>query len=186
MCSFAGFLILAAAIGGFDVIYFHIYRFRLFGRIASRWETVAHLAQSGTFIGICLCASVASRRPSVILLLFAFHFASVGADALLERGSRSGVGGLPPLEYLVHVAGATATGAALAAFLIAPPASLWPAYRALLVAMVLMGSVVSGTELVMFLRALLASHGEGGTQRGDGAIVRQGKIRTLAVTRHGG
>jgi hypothetical protein len=114
------FLLVAAAIGGIDVVYFHVYRFRLASRPGSRAETLAHLAQSLTFIGMCFSA-VARAGAWLTIGAFGLHFAAIAVDVLLEKTSRASWGGVPPTEYLLHVAGATATGAAFAAYLVGPP-----------------------------------------------------------------
>jgi hypothetical protein len=149
MWSFVEFLLLASAVGGIDVCYFHLYRFRLSERPGSRAETWAHLGQAATFIAICLGAALAPRRSEMILSLFALHFVSIAADAWLERASRAELGGLPSTEYLLHIAGAVSTGAAFAAYLLGAPSRPTALERAGLLIACLAGAAVSATELFL-------------------------------------
>ena len=106
----------AAAVGAADVLYFHLYKFRLYQRAQSRLETGAHLLQGASFALICVFIASADYRAGV-MIGFILHFVGVFTDALLERRSRESLGGLPSAEYLLHIAGATLTGGALATFL---------------------------------------------------------------------
>jgi hypothetical protein len=155
--SLGVFLVVASLIGGIDVLYFHLYRFRLCTRPSSRSETLAHLAQSWTFIPICLFAAVAPHRSSAIAALFLLHFASAAMDILLERTSRLALDGLPPVEVLLHVAGAVATGGAFAVLLVVPPAPPEPWLRPCLLAAVVAGTAVSAAELFFLVKGCLPS-----------------------------
>lgn len=112
-------MVLVAPIGGFDVAWYHIYRFRLYRQPGSRAETVTHLIRSLLFAtGLLL---MVLWRPSgawfwAIGGLFVLDFVNNIADVLLEPASRRPLGGLPPMEYLIHVIGATASGAITTAY----------------------------------------------------------------------
>jgi hypothetical protein len=160
MGAFAGFLLLASAVGGLDVGYFHVHRFRLAARRTSRWETVAHLAQSATFLPLCVCAAVAPERRSFVAVLFALHFAAIAADVLLEKASRASFGGLLPAEYLLHVVGAASTGGALAAFLSEGSLVVSAWQRVALLGVVVGGVVVSLVELRLLIGASRAAFSE--------------------------
>jgi hypothetical protein len=151
MSAVAVLLIGASVVGGVDVIYFHIHKCRLFSRIASHRETIAHLAQSASFVLICSWVGFGYKSRSLVVVFFLFHFASVGADILFERASRSDIGGISALEYVLHVSGFATIVAAFAVFLFVPP--LAPCLRSpVLLAVALMGTSVSAVELFLLLR----------------------------------
>ncbi|MFO0630374.1 MAG: hypothetical protein U0325_32760 [Polyangiales bacterium] len=121
-------LAVVAPIGAFDALYFHVYRLRLFARPASRAETATHVARS-LIVGVAalLLARYEPRGAWFFTLgaLFALDFANNLLDVLLEPASRADLGGLPPMEYAIHVIGATASGAITGVFL----AVGWPLAR---------------------------------------------------------
>lgn len=152
MGSVAEFLLLASAVGGIDVVYFHVHRFRLAARPTSRAETLAHLAQSATFLPLCVCAAMAAERRLLVAALFAAHFVAIAVDVLLEKASRASWGGLLPAEYLLHVTGAAATGGALAAFLSGASPVVVPWQRVALLGAVAGGAIVSLVEVRLLVR----------------------------------
>jgi hypothetical protein len=113
-------LAVAAPLGAIDVLYFHLWKFRLHARRASRAETLTHLLR-----GVLIAAGayvMARFEPHgawfwAIAALFALDFVNNLADVVLEPSSRASLGGVPPAEYALHIAGATLTGAVAAAFL---------------------------------------------------------------------
>lgn len=117
----------AAPLGALDISYFHIYRFRLYARRSARAETVTHLLR-----GAIVCAAVwmlARYEPrgawfALLAALFGIDFGNTVVDVVLEPRSRAALGGIPPLEYLIHFVGATANGAIGASFLV----SGWPLF----------------------------------------------------------
>ncbi len=113
---------IVAPIGALDVFWFHLYRFRLYAQPGSRAETVTHIAR-GLLFALGLLAMLTWRPVGtwywVVGGLFVLDFANNVADVLLEPSSRRPLGGLPPLEYLIHVVGATAAGGITAAYFIA-------------------------------------------------------------------
>jgi hypothetical protein len=151
MSPVAALLIGSGLVGGLDVIYFHIYRCRLFSRRASYRETIAHLAQSASFVLICSWVGEGFQSKSAVLSLFALHFTSVGADILLERASRIGIGGISVFEYVLHAAGLTTICAALTVFLLAPPFTRCLRCPALL-AVAWVGTAVSSAEFALLFR----------------------------------
>ena len=111
---------IAAPIGAFDAIYYHIIKFRLASRPESRAETRTHIAR-GLVIGIAVLL-LAHFEPRglwfwAIAGLFAVDFFNSAIDAYLERDSRASLGGLPRLEYIIHLTGATFMGAIAVVFL---------------------------------------------------------------------
>ncbi len=103
----------AAPLAAIDVLYFHIYKFRLHAHRASQLETVTHLMRALLF-GIAAFL-LTHHEPHgawfwAITGLVAADFLNNLADVILEPKSRAALGGLPPLEYVIHIVGATASG----------------------------------------------------------------------------
>jgi hypothetical protein len=112
---------IAAPIGALDVIYYHIYKFRLARRPESWNETKTHIGR-GLMLAI-VTVILMMYRPTglwfwLIAGLFVVDLVNSNVDAYLERDSRAALGGLPRLEYVIHITGSTSMGAIAAAFLI--------------------------------------------------------------------
>jgi hypothetical protein len=169
--SWIVFLLVGAVIGGADVGYFHVLRFRLASRAASRGETLAHLVQGASFAGLCVGALVAPTVAPFILGMFGAHFAAVAIDVVLERRSRADLGGLPTLELILHVAGATTTGGAFAAYLASPAAPTAVERFALVCALVaaLASVLVELAMVVAAARGTTRPFSRGEARQGAGA-----------------
>jgi hypothetical protein len=110
-----------APIAAIDILYFHIYEFRLYRVPSARKEMLAHVAR-----GLLVPAGalvLASFEPHgswfwVIGLLTIADFAVDLVDVYLEPKSRAPLGGLPPLEYMIHIVGAFAAGAITVAYFV--------------------------------------------------------------------
>jgi hypothetical protein len=118
-----------APIAAIDVLYFHLYKFRLYAHRASQLETVTHLARALLFGAAAFLLARGEPHGAwfwVIAGLAAADFGNNVADVLLEPRSRAPLGGLPPLEYAIHIVGATASGVIAGAWVIGgwPLASL--------------------------------------------------------------
>jgi hypothetical protein len=112
-------LMAASFIGAIDVFYFHLWRLRLYRQASSVVEELTHLAAYGSFIAIgvvLVSADSAHQVRGPVLGLFAVHLAVTAVDVLVERSSRAGLGGLPPVEYLLHVLVTFGIGGAAATF----------------------------------------------------------------------
>lgn len=152
-------LMVAAPIGAFDVLYFHLGRFRLYARPASRAETVTHLGRALAVGSGALLLSLSGSQPrpfGCLLALLAANFVNDIADVLLEPSSRRELGGVPPIEYLVHVVGAMFSGAiaasyAMGAALGAGPVPTWLARGGIAVALGAFGLALF--EGFLFVRA---------------------------------
>ncbi len=121
--SYVALLVLsiAAPLGVFDVFYFHLWKFRLFSRPASRAETGTHIARSVLIGAVALLLAHYEPRGAwfhAVAALLVLDFANNLLDVWLEDASRASLGGVPRLEYLIHVIGATASGAVGASFLV--------------------------------------------------------------------
>ncbi len=133
---------------------------------------MTHLLRGSVFAA--LAALLATKQPAgawywVTAVPIVFDFVNEIADVSLEGSSRAPLGGgLPRLEYVVHIVGATSVGAIAAAFLVVA----WPAHALstalvpavhptwLLVpgyALAIGGALMTGTELCLFLRSIKRS-----------------------------
>ncbi len=161
-------LTVAAPLGAFDVIYYHLWKFRLYARPESRPETVTHLLR-GLLIG-CGAILLAYGEPHgvwfwIVSAVFVIDFLNDIADVILEPKSRKSLGGLPPLEYLTHIMGAGAAAAATSGFIVLAypwstlPTEIAPAHevpRWLAINGYIMGIgglLLEGFETVLFIRA---------------------------------
>ena len=114
-------LCVVAPLGAFDVLYFHIWKFRLHARRSSHAETATHIVRS-VLIG-SLALTLARYEPRgawffVVAALLVLDFANNLLDVWLEDASRADLGGVPRPEYLIHIVGSTAGGAVTASFII--------------------------------------------------------------------
>ena len=114
-------LLTAGPIGATDVIYFHLYKFRLYARPQSFREELTHIAR-GAVIPI-LFAMLLLGQPQgamfcVVVGLFALDTLNTLIDVMVEPASRASFGGVPPAELAVHFVGATLIGAAFGSLVI--------------------------------------------------------------------
>jgi hypothetical protein len=112
-----------AAVGAVDVLYFHLYRFRLYAQPGSVAEEVTHLCRHAIFLTLLMALSSGGRSAAQDALVFglvALDLVNGAVDVLLERTSRNPLGGLPPVESLVHFLSSFGMGLAVAAYVLAP------------------------------------------------------------------
>lgn len=152
-------LALVGTVGAVDVLYFHLYRFRLFSQPGCVAEEVTHLVRHLVFVALLLvCTKPATGAwVAAAAALFVVDIANGAIDVLLERGSREALGGLPGAEYLIHVLSTFGTGAAAAsyAYSVGSPAADLTGLLGLQVgAMVVAGAVLFVVEASLFARAL--------------------------------
>jgi hypothetical protein len=153
-------------IGAFDVLYFHLWKFRLASRADSRAETLTHVARGllvGTVVWTLAHFEAHGAWFWALAVALVFDFLNNVADVALEPDSRAALGGLPRVEYLIHILGATADGAVAATVLVlgwglsrlstalvpASPLPLWLVIDA-------DATAVGGWALAVFETALLA------------------------------
>jgi len=122
--------LLAAAgpVGAIDVIYFHLWKFRLYRRPQSRGEEITHIIRG--FVAPAIFASLILGRPEglffwIVAALFFIDTANSLIDVMIEPASRAPIG-VPPAELAIHFIGTTMMGAALATYLITG----WPTRHA--------------------------------------------------------
>lgn len=162
-------LTVAGPLGAFDVLYYHLYKFRLHARPESRGETVTHLVRGLLIGGVAILLALGEPHGAWFWAaagLLIVDFANDVIDVLLEPASRKDLGGLPPLEYLTHVIGAAASGGATAAFLVLAwpwaqlptelaPASHVPSWLAINGVVMGIGAILlAAFEATLMIRAL--------------------------------
>ena len=152
-------LLFASMIGVFDVGYFHLYKFRLYEQPGSVLEELTHLVRHLLFIGAVLTLTL-GRDVAVIRItlgvIVVFDLANTVLDVLLEGESRAPLGGMPRVEYLVHLLSSLALGAAFATFYFKGTESL-PLDGNLLVrghGTAALGGLLFAIEAGLFARAL--------------------------------
>ena len=110
-------LCLYALLGSVDVVYFHIYKFKLYEKPSSRSEHLTHLSRALIFLCVVLWVLLVRTKGIYSLILPAlliFDLVNSLIDVYLEPKSRISLGGLPPLEYLVHMLSMFTSGAIFA------------------------------------------------------------------------
>lgn len=98
-------LVLFTTIAGVDGLYFHLYRYRLYARPASRYEHKLHTINAVLFVPqvvLLFCLQVSGLWLWLSLLLFGATVAVEVTDVLCEEASRRDLGGLTRTEYLMH------------------------------------------------------------------------------------
>ena len=112
-----------AGIGAVDVLYYHLYRFRLYAQPGSVAEEITHLCRHAIFLTLLLLLSSGGRSPQgdvLVVALVALDLLNGAADVLIARRSREPLGGLPSMESLVHFLSTFGMGLAVAAYILAP------------------------------------------------------------------
>ena len=110
LCAFA-------ILGSIDIAYFHIFRFKLYKAPSSRGEQITHLLRTILFLTAMLLVMFVDAHGVFSLLLpviLLIDFLNSMIDVLLEPNSRQSLGGLPPMEYAVHMVTMFLSGAIMA------------------------------------------------------------------------
>ena len=118
-------ILVAAPFGALDVLYFHLWKFRLYERPQSRWEEMTHLVRG--LVAPAIVALLVVGRPEggmfwLVAALFLVDTINSLIDVVVEPGSRAPLG-VPQEELAVHFIGTTAMGGAWAVYMITG----WPA-----------------------------------------------------------
>ncbi len=123
-----GLMSVAGAIGAIDALYFHLQKYALFARAASKREHLVHTLR-GVLLPLALWLGYASPRTTATLMVFGLvelaDFALVVWDVSIEHASRRELGALSRGEYLVHVVATTLHSGAIALALASWPAEAW-------------------------------------------------------------
>lgn len=107
-------MVVLAPIGGIDVFYYHLWKFRLYKQPSAQGETVTHIIRALLFSSGLFLISFYEPRGWFywgVGFIFLADLANNMADVFLEPGSRKPLGGIPRLEYMIHILGATGSGA---------------------------------------------------------------------------
>src|SRR5262245_11938017 len=110
-------LTIVGLVGAYDVLYYHIYKLKLYRHHDAMWENVTHLVRALLFATMLL--TVLRVRASgwwwfLYPTLLGFELFNTMTDVIIEPRSRRNIGGLPPMEYILHIFLSLTTGAALA------------------------------------------------------------------------
>lgn len=113
-------LTIVGMVGAYDVLYYHIYKLRLYQHHDAIWENVTHLVRALLFAIMLL--TVLHVRASgwwwfLYPTLLGFELINTMTDVVLEPRTRKNIGGLPPVEYILHIFLSLMTGAALASII---------------------------------------------------------------------
>lgn len=108
-----------AMVGAIDVLYFHLYRHRLYARSDSLAENVTHLLRHLLFIALTLGLLNGAGKPFLIGVLVVDVVNNV-IDLSLERESRRSLDGLSPLESVLHGLASVGMGTVLLAVVMGP------------------------------------------------------------------
>ena len=113
-------LLTAGPIGAVDVIYFHLWKFRLFERPESVKEEITHLLR-GYLVPVATAILLLGRPEGagfwLVFGVFAFDALNSLLDVVLEPASRA-PRIVPPAELSVHFFGMSLMGAAFAIFIL--------------------------------------------------------------------
>lgn len=113
-------LLIAGAVGAVDVLYFHLWKFRLYRRPQSIKEEITHLLRGVIYpmgLGLVLIGWPKGAWFWVVSGLFAFDFFNNLIDGRFEPSSRVPLV-VPATELMTHYAGTTLFGAAWTSFVI--------------------------------------------------------------------
>jgi hypothetical protein len=114
-------LFLAGPVGAIDVIYFHLWKFRLYSRPQSRAEELTHIIR-GVMVPAVFAVLLIGRPEGtlywIVAALFFLDTLNSLLDVMIEPRSRAPIG-VPPQELAIHFIGTTMMGASWATYMIA-------------------------------------------------------------------
>lgn len=98
-------LILFAVLGFYDGFYLHIFKYRLYEHVESKFEHFTHTIRALLFplILFFLCLGQSLTTISLGIFFVVLDIVVLGIDAYSEKDSRVFMGGLPRWEYILHL-----------------------------------------------------------------------------------
>lgn len=154
--------VLAAPIGAVDVLYFHIWQFRLYEAPTARAETLVHVVRGLNFSAAVFLLANCHIAGGAFWSIGALLMLDVGVnvvDVLLEPRSRAPLGGIPRFEYLPHILGSTFAGGVVTSYFVLGPSGgvAPPRWLTLQGNVVAFGGVLlTLAEIVLFLKSRTA------------------------------
>lgn len=121
-------LLAFTTIAGVDGLYFHLYRYRLHERAASRTEHLLHTLNVILFVpltALLYCVEPLGLWRWLVLALFGLSVGIEILDVRCEEASRRELGGLTNNEYLMHFLMSGLRGGAVLPILTAGSAAQW-------------------------------------------------------------
>lgn len=121
-------VLLFGLIGIIDGFYYHIWKFKLHKHPETRFEHITHSIRAAIFLALLILLfqyDYGSTPLYVAAGLVALDIIVLLIDLVVEGDSRRNLGGLPHLEYIVHVVANTLHYVALALILVAKPLEAW-------------------------------------------------------------
>ena len=121
-------LTVAGLVGSYDVLYYHIYKLKLYKQHDAMWENVTHAIRALLFAVMIL--TVMHVRCTgfwwlIYPILLTVEVTNTMTDAILEPKTRKSMGGLPAVEYYLHIFLSIVTGAALASIIWGTYETMW-------------------------------------------------------------
>jgi hypothetical protein len=98
-------LILYSGVGAIDILYNHLYRYRLYAHASSFTEHVSHTAMTVNLlatVALLVFVEMGTLGFALFLIIQAVDVLNTLWDVFLEPKSRAPLGGLPPHEYFLH------------------------------------------------------------------------------------
>jgi hypothetical protein len=122
------FLNLFMIVGAVDLFYFHIWKYKLHTRPASRYEHKLHMAFSFLLVPVVFLLYYQDLGGYGLwagVFFVAAALATEMLDVFSEGDSRADIGGLTTAEYALHVAATILKVASFAFMFAAKPAAAW-------------------------------------------------------------
>ncbi|MBI2825387.1 MAG: hypothetical protein HYX69_11940 [Planctomycetia bacterium] len=192
-------LTIVGLVGSIDVLFYHIYKLRLYRQREAMWENLTHLTRALLF-GVMMLTVIHLRASGwlwfIYPLLLGFELTNTMIDVTMEPYTRRNLGGLPPVEYILHVFLSICTGAALASVVWGTYTMIWEP-TGIAIATVPVGSMVLlgaywavlvsfgmfTFELVGFLRLFRTRHNQTPTSRPETVTLTDRKTAKEALVR---
>lgn len=139
-----GLTLVVGVLGAIDTLYFHFWKFRLFERTRSRREHLTHgvrAALAGPTLMLLFVWPATGLALWMVAGLIAVDFAVMLWDLAEEPESRRTFGGIPPVEYAIHVVASALHAAACALALASRPLEAWSSSEASVVIPAAVGTI---------------------------------------------